>query len=340
MNDTRTLSPSAQEELRRRVVHGVTVEKMKKAHAARTFKVTRASIDAWLAAYQAGGEAGLAARKRGPKEQSRLTGRQVKTVLRLITGGCPDQLRLPFALWTREAVQLLLKKQFNVAVSVWTAGRYLKAWGLWPQRPARRAYEQDPQAVGRWLKEEYPAIKAQAKACGGRVRWLDETGLRSDHQSGTTWGLIGQTPIVEGTGKRFGCSAISAISSRGELACMVYTTKFCAPLFIRFLHRLIRLYPGKTFLIVDGHPVHRAALVKRWLAKHAGRIEMFFLPGYRPRLNPDELLNCDIKRNAGKQRPANQPQLLRQTRAHLRRRQRQPQIIKNFFRQEDVVYAA
>ena len=340
VNDTRTLSPSAQEVLRRRVVHAIVVEKMKKAHAARTFKVSRASIDSWLAAYAAGGEAALAAQKRGPKAQSRLPARQVKTVIRLITGGCPDQLKLPFALWTREAVQQLLKQRFGVKASIWTVGRYLRDWGLSPQRPARRAYEQDPEAVRRLREEEYPALKAQAKACKGRIRWLDETGLRSDHQSGTTWGLVGQTPIVEGTGKRFGCSNISAISNRGELAFMVYTRRFTAPLFIRFLHRLIRLYPGKTFLIVDGHPVHRAVLVKRWLAKHAHRIAMFFLPGYSPKLNPDELLNGDIKQHATRQRPADQPQMLRQTRAHLRRRQRQPEVIKSFFRQKDVRYAA
>jgi transposase len=340
VNDTRTLSPAAQEELRRRVVRAVVDDRMRKAHAAKAFKVSRASIDSWMAAFHAGGERALAARKRGPKAQSRLTAQQVKTAVRLITSGCPDQLKLPFALWTRQAVQQLLRRRFGVKVSLWTVGRYLRAWGLSPQRPARRAYEQDPVAVGRWLKEEYPAIKALARACKGKIRWLDEMGLRSDHQSGTTWGLVGQTPIVPGTGKRFGCSTISAISNRGELAFMVYTERFCGPLFLRFLQRLIRLYPGKTFLIVDGHPVHHSTLVKNWLAEHADRIAMFFLPGYSPRLNPDELLNQDLKDHTSRQRPRDQEQLLRQTRAHLRRRQRQPEVVKNFFHQEDVLYAA
>src|SRR5580693_3176517 len=239
VNDTRTLSPEAQEELRRRVVHAVLVDKVKKTHAARTFKVTRASIDAWMAAYEAGGAKALAARKRGRKPQPKLKPRQIKSIIRIITGGCPNQLKLPFALWTRQAVQLLLKKRFGLAVSIWTVGRYLASWGLSPQRPARRSYEQDPEAVKRWLKEEYPAIKAHAKAHNGRIRWCDEMGLRSDHQAGTTWGLVGQTPVVEGTGKRFGCSMISAISNRGELAFMVHTQRFTARVFIRFLDRLI-----------------------------------------------------------------------------------------------------
>lgn len=341
VNDTRTLSPAAQEELRRRVVHAVLVDKIKKSHAAKTFHVSRSSIDSWIAACEASGENALAARKRGRKPEPKLKPQQIKTVIRLITGGCPNQLKLPFALWTRQAVQLLLKKRFGLAVSIWTAGRYLVSWDLSPQRPAKRAYEQDPQAIKRWLTEEYPAIKAQAKAQNARIRWGDEMGLRSDHQSGTTWGLVGKTPVVEGTGKRFGCSMISAISNRGELAFMVYTQRFTARVFIRFLNRLIRLYSGKTFLIVDGHPTHRAVLVKRWLAKHADRIELFFLPGYSPQLNPDELLNNDTKANAlSKRRPRNQQEMVQDTRAHLRRRQRDRELVKRFFHEEHVKYAA
>jgi transposase len=341
VNDTRTLSPAAQEELRRRVVHAVTVDKVRKAHAAKTFKVSRASIDSWLQAYAAGGEEALAAQKRGPKPEPRLKPGQVKTVIRLITGGCPDQLQLPFALWTRQAVQMLLKRRFGRKVSIWTVGRWLKRWNLSPQRPARRAYEQDPVAVERWLNEEYPAIKAKAKAQKARIRWCDEMGLRSDHQTGTTWGLVGQTPVVPSTGKRFGCSMISAISNRGELAFMVHNQHFTARVFIRFLHRLIKLYQGKTFLIVDGHPTHKAVLVKQWIATHAGRIELFFLPGYSPQLNPDELLNHDTKSHTlGRKRPRNQSEMIKHTRAHLRRRQRDRELVKRFFHEKHVSYAA
>jgi len=342
VNDTRTLSPAAQEELRRRVVHAVHVQGMKKSHAAKTFKVSRASIDHWLDVFKHGGEGALAAKKRGRKAQGgRLKPRQVKQITSAICGKCPDQLKLPFALWTREAVVQFLKQRFGITVSVWTAGRYLKAWGFSPQRPARRAYEQDPIAVKRWLEEEYPAIKARAKKEKARIRWGDEMGLRSDHQSGTTWGRIGQTPVVPATGKRFGCSMISAISNRGELAFMVYTQRFTSRLFIRFLHRLIRLYSHKTFLIVDGHPTHKAILVQRFLAKHKKKIEVFFLPGYSPQLNPDELLNHDTKANAfSRRRPRDQQEMIRDTRAHLRRRQRTPKIVARFFHEKHVQYAA
>jgi len=73
---------------------------------------------------------------------------------------------------------------------------------------------------------------------------------------------------------------------------------------IDFLRRLIKHNKQKVFLIVDGHPVHRSRQVKRWVHRHRKRIRMFFLPGYSPQLNPDELLNQDVKTNAvGRNRP-------------------------------------
>ncbi len=91
----------------------------------------------------------MASKPRGRPKQSRLAGWQAATVVNLVTDRCPDQLRLPFALWTREAVGQLMAKRFDMHVSVWTVGRYLKAWGLTPQKPLRRAYEQNPEAVRR-----------------------------------------------------------------------------------------------------------------------------------------------------------------------------------------------
>jgi transposase len=125
-----------------------------------------------------GGRA-LKAQRRGRPPVSRLAPHQAATTVRHILSGCPDQLSLPFALWTREAVQELLSRKFAVQVSVWTVGRYLRAWGLTPQKPVRRAYEQNPTAVRKWLEEEYPSIRAQARQFKAQIHWLDEMGLRS-----------------------------------------------------------------------------------------------------------------------------------------------------------------
>lgn len=338
--DTRRLSPDAQEDLRRRVVAGVRGG-MGKSVAARTFSVSRTSIDAWLEKVNRGGARALKSKRRGRPRRSRLAGWQAANVVRAIEGGCPDQLRLPFALWTREAVQHFLADRFDVHVSVWTVGRYLANWGLTPQKPIRRAYEQNPAAVRRWLKEEYPAIRSAAKREKAEIHWADEMGMRSDHQAGRSYGRRGRTPVIPGTGRRFSCNMMSTVTNRGRLAFMVFQDRFTGPVCLRFLRRLVRHSGRKVFLIWDRHPVHRSAAVRRWLDANHRCIRMFFLPGYSPELNPDEYLNNDVKSNAvGRQRPADQSEMIAGVRSYLRQTQGQPEIVRNYFLHEDVAYAA
>jgi len=339
--DGRKLSPQAQQELRHRIVHAIHEQQMSQTEACRIFGVGRTSIHNWLKAHQKGGDAVLKAQKRGPKHQSRLVGHQAATVVRLITDRCPDQLKLPFALWTRDAVRQLIEKRYDISVSVWTVGRYLQHWGFTPQKPLRRAYEQDPQAVQRWLEHDYPVIHRQARTESAQIHWGDEMGMRSDHQAGRSYGLKGHTPVIPGTGQRFGCNMISTVTNRGRLAFMVFTKRFTGTVMIDFLQRLIKQNKQKVFLIVDGHPVHRSRQVKRWVYRHRKGIRLFFLPGYSPQLNPDELLNQDVKTNAvGRNRPQNQPEMMCQVRSYLRSTQRRPLIVKNYFKHKDVHYAA
>ena len=290
------------------------------------------------------GRRALKAGRRGRPPVSRLRPHQAATTVRHILSGCPDQLNLPFALWTREAVQELLSRKFDVQVSVWTVGRYLRAWGLTPQKPVRRAYERDPAAVRQWLEEEYPAIREWARRYRAQIHWLDEMGLRSDHQAGRSYGRRGQTPVVWGTGQRFRCNMISAITNRGRLAFMVFRQRFTARVFLNFLGRLLRLTRKsrrKVFLILDSHPVHKARAVSRWLAEHAAQIQVFWLPPYSPELNPDELLNQDVKTNAlGRVRPLNLSEMMGGVRSYLRITQRRPCLVKNYFRERQVRYAA
>jgi transposase len=338
--DARFLSPDAQEALRLRVVEALRGG-MKPAVAARTFGVSRSSVWNWRKRVALGNITSLRSRKRGRPKGTQLAPHEAATTVRLVTDRCPDQLKLPFALWTREAVQQLLAERFGVQVSVRTVGRYLARWGLTPQKPLRRAYERDPVAVKRWLEEEYPTIEKQAKAEKAEIHWSDQMGLRSDHQTGTSYGRRGRTPVIPGTGQRFRCNMMSTITNRGRLSFMVFKERFTAAVCIRFLRRLVRQAGRKVFLIVDRHPVHRSAKVKRWLAANARKIALFFLPGYSPDLNPDEFLNQDVKSNAlGRRRPATQSEMIKGVRAYLRSTQRQPEIVKSYFHAEPVRYAA
>src|ERR1700741_526410 len=326
--DARSLPGEAQEDLRRRVVEAVQ-KGLSQAEAARIFGVARGTVNRWMGLLERVGPRALKAQRRGRPPVARLAPHQAPTTVRHILSGCPDQLSLPFALWTREAVQELLSRKFEVQVSVWTVGRYLRAWGLTPQKPVRRAYEQNPTAVRKWLEEEYPSIRAQARQFKAQIHWLDEMGLRSDHQAGRSYGRRGQTPVVFGTGQRFRCNMISSITNRGRLAFMIFRQRFTARVFLNFLGRLLRLTRKtrkKGFLIVD---------------EHREQIRVFFLPSYSPELNPDELLNQDVKTNAlGRVRPVNVQEMMDNVRSYLRITQARPTVVKNYFCERHVRYAA
>jgi transposase len=338
--DARSLPAAAQEDLRRKAVKAV-LEGMTQVEAARIFGVSRIAVNNWIRRHREGGSRALKAGKRGRPSEPRLATKERREVVRLITAKCPDQLALPFALWTREAVQMLLSTRFGMEVSVWTVGRYLRSWGMSPQKPLRRAFEKDPVAVRRWLKDEYPAIRAEAKRLGAEIQWGDEMGLRSDHQTGRTWGLKGQTPIVPGTGQRFSTNLISTVTNRGKLAFMVFRESFTVPVFLRFLKRLVRNTRKTIFLVIDRHPVHKSARVKKWVATLDGKLQIFFLPSYSPELNPDELLNQDVKSNAlGRRRPTSAAEMEDDVRSYLRATQKRPSIVQSYFNEANVRYAA
>ena len=156
-----------------------------------------------------------------------------------------------------------------------------------------------------WVDHEYPAIEKLAKAEHAEIQWGDEMGVRSDAAIARCFSPRGQTPIVLGPGKRFGCSMISSISNRGTLRFMVFTERFNTGVMLRFLKRLLKQMKKKIFLIVDGHPVHRSSAVKKFVAEKKDQIRLFHLPAYSPELNPDEMLNQDVKTNAVRRKPTN-----------------------------------
>lgn len=341
IGDARSLSAEAQEALRRRGVRAI-LDGKSQGEMAELLGVTRHAVGRWMKAYREAGSRGLAARRQGrPPGATRLAPWQAAQIARSIKDRTPEQLKLPFYLWTREAVAELIERRFGVQLSVWTVGRYLERWGFTPQKPLRRAFEQDHAAVERWLQEDYPAIRAAARRDGARIYWADEMGLRSDQATGRSYGQRGHTPVIPGTGQRFGCNMISAITNRGRLYFRVFNESFRAPVFLDFLRRLVRQTPHKVFLIVDRHPVHRSKKVQAWLARHSEQIQLFYLPSYSPELNPDEMLNQDVKSNAvGRRRARDQAELIRHVRGYLRSRQKRPHVVQRYFHEKHVRYAA
>ena len=341
-DDARTLAPAAQAHVRRLAVKAVRAGS-RQTVAAKTYGVSLRAVNKWVAIDKVGGLRALKPKRRGRRlgQGGRLSVVQGQRIRNLIVGTMPNQLKLPFYLWTRAAVASLIAREYGITVSLVTVGRYLLAWGLSPQKPVWRAYERNDAAITRWLKQEYPAIALQARRDKAAISWGDEMGLRSDHVTGTSYAPVGRTPVIRATGQRFGCNMISAFTNKGALAFMVFQGKFKAPVFVAFLQRLLKQIAGKIYLIVDGHPVHRSGNVTRFAATHSARLRLIRMPGYCPELNPDELLNQDVKTNGlGKSRPTNRTELMAIVRSHLYRRQEQPQVITNLFREQHVRYAA
>jgi transposase len=298
-------------------------------------------VGKWVKKYREGGARALRARKRGRPSKSSLLPWQAAQIAKAVVHRYPEQLKLPFYLWTREAVAELIERKFEIRLSRWTVGRYLAQWGFTPQKPMRKAFEQDPGQVRRWLDEKYPEIRKLAKLKKAEIYWGDEMGLRSDHACGRSYGRRGETPVIPGTGQRFGCNMVSVITNRGRLYFMIFKRRFRAEVLMEFLRRLVRQVSRYIFLIIDQHPVHVAAKVKKWFKKNEKRIQVFYLPSYSPDLNPDEKLNQDVKSNAvGRRRPHDQNQMMRNVRSYLYSRQRKPHVVKKYFQADSVRYAA
>ena len=337
--DGRKLSHEKLEEIRFQAVRAVQ-DGQSPTEVARSLGLYVNRVFIWLAAYHTGGWDALRAKKASGRPK-RLNGRQIQWLYNTITQKNPLQLQLPFALWTRPQIRTLLLRRFGVKLSLASIGRLLAQLGLTCQKPLFRAYQQNPTLVEAWLQTEYPKIRAQAKRVGAEIFFEDESGVRSDFHSGTTWAPKGQTPIVRVTGARFSLNMISAISPRGTLRFMVVRGGVGAQVFITFLKRLLAGMDHPIFLIVDGHPAHRAKSVQRFVESLGGRLKIFFLPPYSPELNPDELVWNDVKNHGVARAIVNGPRdLLRAVVGRLRYLQKTPNMVQSFFHAPETRYAA
>jgi transposase len=341
--DFRSIGRAAQEELRRRALILIAQNGMSQAEAARAVGVQRQTVNLWLKRYREQGEAGVLDGRRVSPRKGRgvLTADEARQIRRWIADRMPDQLQLPFALWTSRAVRALIEHRFDKRLGLSTVQLYLKRWGMTPQKPLARARERSPAAIEAWLERAYPAIARRAKREGAVIYWGDETGISNQDQIGRTWALKGQTPVVAQSAKWITQSLISAVSNRGLMRFMFYDGALNADRFIAFLRRLVKDAKQKVFLIVDNLKVHHAKRVKAWLAGHAHEIELFYLPAYAPEHNPDEYLNNDLKQQLRQQpQPGSKDDMVKNTRAVLRTIQRTPARVQGYFRPALVQYAA
>jgi transposase len=335
--DGRKLDHKTREAIRKRAVQRILDGESPEV-IAKTLGYHRSAVYQWLKRYAEGGIEGLAYRKI-PGAPSKLSPSQKKKIFNMVTTKHPEQLKFPFALWTLAMVRRLIVDQFGVALSEVSVGRLLKELGLSPQKPLRRAWQQDQTKVDFWLKTEYPAIRKEAKKLSATIYFGDEAGVRSDYHSGTTWAVKGQTPIIPATGARFGLNMISAVSAKGRMRFMTIKGRMNADRFIEFLQRLIKDETKPVFLIVDGHPVHRSKGVQAFVASTHGRLKLFLLPPYSPELNPDEQVWSHLKHHRlGKMIIKTKDELIAKVHSSLRSIQKKSSLVMSFFKHKECCY--
>lgn len=264
------------------------------------------------------------------------------TIRRTIIDKRPEQLKMDFFLWSRAAVGQLIEQEYGIKLHIRSVGKYLARWGFTPQKPIKRAYEQNPEAVQRWLEGEYPGIEQRARQEGAEIHWGDETALVNTDVRGRSFAPAGKTPIamtVGGTREKL--SMIATVTNQGKTRWMIIDDAFDAEKLIEFLAALVKDAGKKVFLILDNLRVHHSKIVKAWVAERKDQIELFYLPSYSPQLNPEERLNADLKQEMGKRVPVRTKAKLRDaTSAHMMMLEQNPERVMSYFQDRRVKYAA
>lgn len=302
------------------------------------------AVNTALKLYEDGGATALKPKTRGRKSGMgrTLTQEQELRIQKLICEKRPEQLKMDFALWTRGAVKELIQRELGFELSIRAVGDYLSRWGFTPQKPVKRAYEQQPKAVRKWLDEEYPEIEKRALAEGAEIHWGDETCVMNTDVRGRSYSPRGQTPETCAVwGRREKFSMISTVTNRGKCRWMIIDGAFNSDRLIEFMGLLIKDSGRKIFLVLDNLRVHHSKPVKAWLEEQQEKIEVFFLPSYSPELNPDERLNADLKHKITTTAPARtRKKLLAVTTGYMNLLEQSPERVASYFGDPHVSYAA
>jgi transposase len=269
----------------------------------------------------------------------KLTPTQEREVFRCMDGKHPHQYGFDFALWSRAIVAAFVLERFDVVLSVTSVGTMLKRLGLTVQKPLKRAYQRNPEAIAKWTQETFPVIAAQAKSENADIYFWDESGFRADSVYGKTWAVKGQTPVVQVPGQRQSISAASAVNSKGGFWFATYQGATDAEVFVELLQKMMHKRKRPIHLVVDGLPAHKRQIVKEYVQSTNGKLTMHFLPGYAPDLNPDELVWSHAKRSAAKRGPLKSGEKLQaRVDEELSKIKKNPALVRQFFKHPTVSY--
>ena len=327
--DGRKLDRKAQEAIRLMAVRRVREGELPSAVIA-SYGMNRTTIHEWLRQLKL---------RKGTGRPRTLTGKQEQQLFRWVNGKNPQQYGFDCGLWTRNLVRTLLVEKFGVKLSLASVGALLARLNLTAQQPLQRAYQRDPVAIERWQRETYPAIAKQAKAQGADIYFWDESGFRADAVHGKTWALRGKTPVVHRPGQRQSISAASAVNAKGAFWFVTYQGALNGELFVELLRRLMHRRKKPLHLVVDGLPAHKKAVVKEYVQSLVGKLQLHFLPGYAPDLNPDEWVWSHARRTGVARNPLKAGERLQQrVDEQLQEIKQNPALVRAFFKHPSVAY--
>lgn len=338
--DLRKVSREIKNDLHLQAVQAVLQKNKTIKEVCELYGIHRQNLHRWIKNFKEKGKSALKCGKAKGSPRC-LTPDEESILIKNIKNYIPEDFKMVGSLWTKEHCRQLIKKIFRKNISLSAVGRLLRRKNMSCQKPLRRAYEQDVKFVENWKKNEFKKIIKDAKKRRASIYFSDETGVRSDSNSGTTWGKIGKTPIVRRTGKRLRLNVIGAMSRRGDFRFMVYEKNMNGKLFIEFLKRLMHKRIRPVILIVDSHQAHIAKTVEKYVDSLNGKLKLVFLPPYSPEINPQEYgWNALKTRKVAATRILNMNDLRKSTRSVLRTWQKNPALVKGFFRSKETLYAA
>jgi transposase len=334
--DARSLDHATLEEMRRLAVKRVLQGETLKA-VAESLEVHFQTVAKWVAWFRDGGEEALESTT-ATGRPSKLTEAQMRRLKRTILGKNPQQLNFGPTLWTLSLVAHLIERLFGVVLHKVTVGRVLEQLGLTPQKPTRRAFGRDEDECLLWMEGEFPRIVREARKRQSTLLFEDEAGVHEDGPIGTTWGSKGERPVVGVTGTRRRTSVISAVSPRGRLWFRSYRGKLNARGFIGFLKALLHDLAKPIDLVLDRHPAHVAASVRRFVHQNRNRLRLHFLPAYAPNLNPDEHVWSYLKGVFRQEPVTRDADFGKAVTSKMRKIQSDRSLIRSFFEHPEVQY--
>ena len=174
--DARKLSPRELSE-KRKIAIKLREKGVPNKEVAEIVGISAQTISTYYTQYKNSGANVFKVKSAGRPKKSgkRLSDEQESKIIRMLIDTNPQQLQFKFALWTREAVRQLIFRELEIDMPISTVGDYLAKWQFTSKKPIKRAYERKDVNTQKWLNEEYPQIKKEAKSENADIWWADET---------------------------------------------------------------------------------------------------------------------------------------------------------------------